>query len=106
MLALSRRDMLRSTSCGFGYLAMAGLTAKPAAASAPTLAPKMPQRAAKAKRVIFLCMGGGPSQTDTFDYKPQTGNKPHLGSVFKFKQSGQSGLWISELFPELSKHAD
>jgi len=105
MFALSRRDMLRSTSCGFGYLAMAGLTSKPAAA-VPTLAPKIPPLPAKAKRVIFLCMGGGPSQTDTFDYKPQTGNKPHPGSLFKFNQCGQSGLWISELFPELSKHAD
>ncbi len=106
MLAISRRDLLQSASCGFGYLAMAGLTAKPAVASAPSLAPRTPALPARAKRVIFLCMGGGPSQADTFDYKPQTGNRPHPGSLFKFNRSGQCGMWISELFPELSKHAD
>ena len=103
MLPTSRRDLLRTASCGFGYLALAGLSAR---AAAPSLAPKTPALPAKAKRVIFLCMGGGPAQVDTFDYKPQTGNKPHGGSVFKFQQQGQSGLWISELFPELGKHAD
>ncbi len=61
---------------------------------------------ARAKRVIFLCMSGGPAQLDTFDYKPQTGNKKHPGSVFKFSQHGHSGLWISELMPETAKHAD
>ena len=61
---------------------------------------------ARAKRVIFLCMSGGPAQLDTFDYKPQTGNKKHPGSVFKFNQHGESGLWISELLPETAKHAD
>lgn len=71
-----------------------GLTARP-----PTLA-------ARAKRAIFLCMGGGPAHLDTFDYKPQTGQKKHPGSVFRFRQHGDSGLWISELLPETAKHAD
>lgn len=106
MFPLSRREMLRTGSCGFGLLALAGLSAKPAVGSAPTLAPRTPRLPARAKRVIFLCMSGGPSQADTFDYKPQTTNKPHPGSLFKFHRSGQSGMWISELFPEVSKHAD
>jgi hypothetical protein len=71
---------------------------------------------AKAKRVIFLYMKGGPSHVDTFDYKPelakadgQTGPRPGskwMKSPWKFQQRGQSGLWISDLFPELSKAAD
>lgn len=67
---------------------------------------RKPPLPARAKRVIFLCMSGGPAQLDTFNYKPQTGKKKHPGSVFKFQQHGQSGLWISELLPETAKHAD
>ncbi len=111
MYPLSRRDLLRSASCGFGYLALAGLCNSQRVAAATSaalhpLAPREPHFAAKAKRVIFLCMRGAPAHVDTFDYKPQTGNKSHAGSVFKFNQAGQSGLWISELLPELSKQAD
>ncbi len=51
-------------------------------------------------------MSGGPAQMDTFDYKPQTGDKKHPGSVFKFQQHGDAGLWVSELLPETAKHAD
>ena len=47
-----------------------------------------------------------PAHLDTFDYKPQTGDKEHPGSAFKFTQHGESGLWVSELFPEVAKHAD
>jgi hypothetical protein len=118
---LTRRHLLRTTGCGFGYLAFAGLAAEAAAreAAADPLAPKKPHYAAKAKRVIFLCMEGGPSHVDTFDYKPKLtadNGKPGgrgrffggklLGSPWKFAQHGQSGLWISELFPEVAKHAD
>jgi len=60
----------------------------------------------RAKRVIFMCMSGGPAQMDTFDYKPQVGKKPHPGSAFSFQQRGESGLWVSELLPETAKHAD
>src|SRR5438874_9048151 len=80
----SRRHILKSAACGFGYLALADLCARTFAADAPTtqpdseqhhyqspLLPKNPHFAAKAKRVIFLFMQGAPSHVDTFDYKPQ-----------------------------------
>ncbi|WP_246145925.1 DUF1501 domain-containing protein [Rubripirellula lacrimiformis] len=94
----SRRAMLQSASCGFGFLAMQALSGQRVAA-ADSVTPR-------AKRVIFLCMSGGPAQLDTFDYKPQVGKKPHAGSVVDFKRHGRSGLWVSELMPETAKHAD
>lgn len=115
---VSRRELLRTASAGFGYLAFAGLsTTASAQDTAPNpLAAKAPHHKAKAKRVIFLCMQGGPSHVDTFDYKPQLaadagkggkyGGSKLLPSPWKFRQQGKSGLWISELFPELGKHAD
>jgi hypothetical protein len=103
----SRRRMLQSASCGFGYLALNALCGQQVTAATPSgLATREPQLRARAKRVIFLCMSGGPAQLDTFDYKPQTGKKKHPGSVVKFKQRGESGLWISELLPETAKLAD
>lgn len=118
-ISFSRRHLLRTTSAGFGYLAFAGLSSFAAEATAPTsknvLAAKAPHFPAKAKRVIFLCMAGAPSHVDTFDYKPQL-NRDHgksgryggnlLGSPWQFRQHGESGLWISDLFPEVAKHAD
>jgi hypothetical protein len=111
----TRRDVLRYTSCGFGWLAFSGLANRVWAADHP-LAPKEPHFPAKAKHVIFLCMRGGPSHIDTFDYKPKLladsgkpGPRPGsrlLGSKFKFKQYGRGDLWISELFPELAKRAN
>ena len=121
---LSRRDMLKQAGCVFGYLALAGLLGQSGAARAAVtgpyespLAPKDPHFAARAKRVIFLFMQGGPSHLDTFDYKPrlqQDDGKPFggrggarlMGSPFQFKRHGQSGLWVSELFPNVAKHAD
>lgn len=104
---LSRRDMLRSASCGFGYLALSALLSQSARANTTThLAPKIPALPARAKRVIFLCMAGGPAHLDTFDYKPQLTNAAHPGSVFDFKRHGDSGLWISELLPQTARHAD
>ena len=123
---LSRRTLLKGTSAGFGYLAFAALANEQAARAAGEtstnpLAPKKSHFPAKAKRVLFLCMDGGPSHVDTFDYKPKLtaddGKSPParpgrfgggklLASPFKFEKRGQSGLYISELFPELSKHAD
>ncbi len=117
----TRRDILRNFSCGFGWLAFAGLAQEAAGVStvgAPEnpLSPKKPHFPARAKRVIFLTMRGGPSHVDTFDYKPQltadngkSGKRPGtqlLGSKWKFAQSGRSGLWISEAFPNVAKHAD
>lgn len=102
----SRRGMLQATSCGFGYLALQALCGQEAAANTSGLAERTPEIPARAKRVIFLCMSGGPAHLDTFDYKPQTGKKKHPGSVFKFQQHGESGLRISELLPETARHAD
>lgn len=99
MNEINRRHMLKTASCGFGYLAFSGL------ANAAMLDRPAPFQA-RAKRVIFLCMSGGPAQLDTFDYKPQTGKKPHPGSVVPFQQYGESGLWISDLMPETARHAD
>ncbi len=89
------------------------------------LDPKAPQLAAKAKNVIFLFMYGGPSHVDTFDYKPKLysldgktvkvdtfgrGGKKSEGRVvgpkWKFKQFGQSGKWVSDLFPNIAQQVD
>lgn len=102
---VSRRHLLQSTACGFGYLALQAICGEQAAASSD-LAARAPSHPARAKRVIFLCMSGGPAHLDTFDYKPQTGKKPHPGSVTPFRQYGDSGLWISDLLPETARHAD
>ena len=99
---ISRRSMLQTASCGFGFLSLQALLQQSAGASTAGTTPHL----ARAKRVIFLCMSGGPAQMDTFDYKPQTGNKKHPGSVFEFQQRGESGLWVSELMPETARHAD
>ncbi|MEQ9408209.1 MAG: DUF1501 domain-containing protein [Fuerstiella sp.] len=107
MMNHSRRHMLQTASCGFGYLALQGLcTAETSRGRSVSLETQTPPLPARARRVIFLCMSGGPAQMDTFDYKPQTGEKKHPGSVFRFRQHGDSGLWISELMPETAKHAD
>jgi Protein of unknown function (DUF1501) len=102
MLFLTRRDMLRTASCGFGYLAMSGLVG----AAPPDLSPRPTRLRARANRVIFLNMSGGPAQLDTFDYKPQVGKKPHAGSIVNFQRRGQSGLWVSEMLPNIARHAD
>jgi len=115
-IPLNRRGMLKSCSAGFGWLAFRAMAAELAAADNP-LAPKSPHFAPKAKHVIFLCMRGAPSHVDTFDHKPQlkrdTGKlgkgrrgEKLLGSLWDFSRHGQSGQWISELFPALSAHAD
>ena len=112
----SRREALQTISTGFGYLAFSGLAAEQALAVSTT-APRGPHFPARAKRVIFACMRGGPSHVDTFDHKPNLlrddgkaangfGNRKLMGSPFEFKPRGKSGLPISELFPHLSKHAD
>lgn len=122
---LSRRTLLKSTGSGFGYLAFAALaheqSARASNAKSNPLAPKKAHFTPRAKRVIFLCMEGAPSHVDTFDYKPKLtaddgktaprgrggfGSVKLLGSPFKFAKRGKSGLWISDLFPEVAKHAD
>jgi Protein of unknown function (DUF1501) len=122
---LSRREMLASAAAGFAGLALAGLLADEAAAGrVDPLAVRPPHFPPRAKRVIFLFMHGGPSQVDTFDYKPlltrdhgkplpfakprvvssETGNL--LASPWKFAQHGQSGAWVSELFPHVAGVVD
>ena len=121
---LSRREVLQRTSMGFGALAMAGLLEKANAAS-----PLIPEShfPGKARNVIFLFMEGGVSQVDSFDYKPMlekhNGKDPraaigklektqfdNIGKVMKspwnFKQRGQCGRWISDLFPHMAELAD
>lgn len=115
---MHRRQLLQSTAAGFGWLAFTALHAQNAQATKPAeykspLAPKPQHFAAKAKRVIFFFMAGGPSHVDTFDWKPELatrgpggGRGKHLAPVFKFTPSGQSGLPIADVFPHLAKHAD
>ncbi len=114
---LSRRTLLKASSCGFGYLAFSALSSEQAAAAYRNpLAAKTPHFQPRAKRVIFLCMRGGPSHVDTFDYKPQLqkdhdkagprNNRRLLASPWDFKRRGQSGLWISDLFPHVAEQAD
>jgi hypothetical protein len=127
-IGISRRGLLKEAACGFGYLAFAGIAAQAAAAERNPLAARPPHFAARARRVIFMFMHGGPSQVDTFDYKPTlaryTGEPapfvnaatgggsrqrktPLLrGTPWKFARHGQSGLWVSELFPHVARHVD
>jgi hypothetical protein len=119
---LSRRELLKSSSAGFGMLALAGMlgqnrpakAAEDAARPGP-LAPKAPHFPTKVKRIIFLFMEGSMSQMDTFEYKPKLqasdgqtgpGGGKLTASKFKFAQHGQTGTWVSELYPNVAKHVD
>ena len=111
-MRVSRRTVLRSTTAGFGWLAFQALAAQQAmgqeggSATAGSLQLPSLKHRQRVKRVIFMCMSGGPAHLDTFDYKPQQGKKPHAGSAFRFSQHGESGLWVSELMPHTARHAD
>ena len=133
-LMFSRRAMLAKSFNGLGTLglaaalgqraAAAGMSSGGANASASPLIPKLPHFAARAKRVIHLWMNGAPSQVDTFDPKPLlekfAGQRPEstvklttenateglMPSPFQFSKYGQSGIEISELFPEVAAFAD
>ena len=127
----TRRDWLTRAGIGMGWLGMADLLSREAAAagaitdavaSPSPLAPKQPHFAAKAKRVIHLFMNGGVSHIDSFDPKPilaqyhgrslptsqRTERKTGaaFASPFQFQKYGQSGLEISELFPHVARSAD
>lgn len=116
MIFKNRRDFLKTSSCGFGYLAAAGIAAQAAKPYTSPLAPKAPHFAPKAKRVIFMFMQGAPSQHDTFDLNEELQSAAGkstaesrgklLPSVFPFKRYGQSGLPIAEIFPNIGAHAD
>jgi hypothetical protein len=117
---LTRRDMLQRCANGFGAVALAALLAEEGRSAA------VPHFPARARNVIFLYMDGGPSQIDTFDYKPLLekyhGRDPHgiftveptqfnnvgrvMASPWKFRKRGQSGLWVSDLFPHLVECID
>ena len=119
---LTRRALLQSSAAGFGGLALSSLLADESRAD--PLAPKPPHFPPRAKQVIFLFMHGGPSQVDTFDYKPQlqkdngkplpfakprvvsaeTGNL--LASPFSFSRHGECGAWISDIFPHVGECVD
>ncbi|HZL87282.1 MAG TPA: DUF1501 domain-containing protein [Pirellulaceae bacterium] len=129
---LSRRDLLTRLGGGFGAIALstvmadAGLLAADSSPAAKNpLAPKPPHYAPRARRLIFLFMNGGPSHVDTFDPKPvlncrsgeplpeslaakskrrKKGNL--MGSPFAAAPRGESGIEVSELYPELARHID
>jgi hypothetical protein len=133
LAGLSRREFLNRFGLGLGGIALSQLlnpfalgtsTGITSPVGAPHLAPK-------ARRIIYLFMAGGPSQLETFDYKPllnqrngqelpesvrmgqrltgMSGNQatlPLAGSIFKFQQHGQSGTWVSELLPHTASIID
>lgn len=117
----TRRDMLKLAANGFGLMALQALMADPAySAVAREQKPHFPP---KAKNVIFLFMDGGVSHVDSFDPKPKLaelddqavgkvenptagGNRKWLKSPWSFKQYGQCGLPVSELFPNITQHVD
>jgi hypothetical protein len=133
---LTRRTFLGRAATGVGVAALANLLGDSVLAQAPALVPAgglsgLPHFPPKAKRVIYLFQGGGPSQMDLFDYKPQlqkwngtdlpdsvrkgqrlTGMTatqvafPIVPSLFQFAQYGQSGAWVSELMPYTAKIVD
>jgi hypothetical protein len=130
-LPTTRRQWLRSSACGFGSLALADLLNRQASAESTArgvspedpLAAKPTHHAPRARRVIFLFMHGGPSHVDTFDYKPlleKQDGQPYPGpmpgnidakpvlmkSPWRFRQRGESGLWVSDLLPQLADCAD
>ncbi len=126
-IATSRRDMLSRCGMGMGGLALGSLLATDSANAAAVgnnpMLPKSSQFPGKAKRVIHLFMNGGPSQVDTFDPKPAlhkyvgksvpggnlkterpTGSA--FPSPFRFRQYGESGIEVSELFPNVAECID
>jgi hypothetical protein len=132
----TRREFLWQTGCGFAGVALSAMlgddffgrqsvAADGLAKFVNPLAAKKPHTTPKAKNVIFLYMYGGPSHIDTFDYKPSMvgmdnktvsvktfgrGGHKNQGRIveprWKFKQYGECGKWVSELFPNLAQHVD
>lgn len=137
----NRRDWLRRAGCGFGLIGLAGLLGEDAVAAYPRaddlgdraldpLAPQPPHFPAKAKRVVWIFINGGPSQVDTWDHKPgleqadgksikefdstftnttgffknAVGNL--MKSPFTFRPRGECGKMVSSIFPHLGEHVD
>lgn len=123
--AWTRREMLARCANGFGMVALSALLAEEARAEGRTPA-EARTHPARARNVIFLYMDGGPSQVDTFDYKPLLekyhGRDPHsvfkveptqfnnvgkvMASPWKFARRGQAGHWVSDLLPHLATVSD
>ena len=129
---ISRRSLLQHANLGFAWLAFQGLAGRNnLAAQNPALthtasANPLPHAPPRARRVIFLFMDGGVSHVDTFDPKPEltrlhgqparwrpdpksqavSAGRKWLGSPWKFRQHGDSGLWVSNLFPHQARAAD
>jgi hypothetical protein len=114
----SRRDLLRTSAHGFGWLALCGMLAEGQEQSVP-----QPHHRARAKNVIFCFMDGGVSHVDSFDPKPvlqrhdnqpfldsrnptAMGNRRWLGSPWSFRRYGQSGTPVSDLFPHIASCVD
>ncbi len=127
----SRRDFLRRTGSGAGMVALAAMLQEKGLLNAGEVAlnPLLPHPShfpTKAKSIIWLFMNGGPSQVDTWDYKPELEKRDGkalegfdkntgffteqvgglMKSPFKFARHGQSGAWVSEIFPNLARHVD
>ncbi|MEO6808082.1 MAG: DUF1501 domain-containing protein [Isosphaeraceae bacterium] len=129
----TRRSFLQSTGSGMGMLALAGLldqegrgTARADHRALHPMAPRPLHMPSKAKSVIWLFMNGGPSHVDTWQYKPELTKRdgqelpgfdkntgfftgqvgPLMKSPFQFSQQGQSGAWVSEIFPQMARHVD
>ncbi|WP_145213365.1 DUF1501 domain-containing protein [Planctomycetes bacterium TBK1r] len=137
----TRRHWLQQFGMGFGGIAAAHMLQRDLAAAAPagSHGPGIPSggvvnpthHAPKAKRVIYLFQAGGPSQLETWDYKPllnekqgeplpdsvrqgqrltgMSGNQailPLAGSMYKFNRHGENGTWVSELMPHMAKQVD
>lgn len=123
---LDRRSILKQAGCGLGALAFHSLLRETGLAGERPLTARPTHFPPRAKRVIWLFMGGGPSQVDTWDFKPELqrrhgqkleGYDPTTGffdgragallaSPFEFQQHGQCGAWVSSLFPNLARHVD
>ncbi|MSQ96096.1 MAG: DUF1501 domain-containing protein [Gemmataceae bacterium] len=122
---MTRRTALGSLACGFGSLALADMLS---AGNRPLTGLGSPHHAPKAKRVIFIFMQGGPSQVDTFDHKPRLARDDGrmmsfqdartfardrtivehrvMKNLWRYRQYGQSGKWVSDLFPHIAEHVD
>ena len=127
---LSRREALQRAGGGLGWLALSALLQRAESAETPNLlnplAAKKPHYPARARSVIWIFANGGPSQVDTWDYKPELQNRdgqelpgfdpktgffpgsagPLMRSPFEWAQHGRSGTWGSDLFPKLNRHVD
>ena len=124
---LTRREILKNAACGFGSVALASLMSGKSYAGDHRVDEQnksFPNHEPKVKRIVYLYMDGGPSQVDTFDPKPQLDKENgqpfkmkiektqfnNIGTTFaspwKFKQHGESGIPVSELFPHVAEHVD